>query len=479
MARSSRYIFFFMYIYVLSHPVLAAPLTLTSAVSVSEAYSQSTTFADNKTESSVRTQINPNFQLSKSGSRFSLSGGYGMRQDIITDEQTRYSTAHIFNGASTLEALREHLFFRASSSLTQVADDPFQAISLNNYFEDVERHDVWSSIFGVMAQQRLGMLANFELNGDYHYTKQSSLFLSSSSTLSERARLSAGPTFRRMPWFVSYERRRTGYGLEIENASTIETVGGSGSIIVNRMLSFSLSGGYDRISTNQSLARRPTGYYLMGNVRFTPSVRTSMDVGYGKRYSTDVYTANLMHRSRKSTWAASYNHSLGTRATIDLETRTATFVNSSGNVIIDPRTNQAFSINLLIPVLKDEFVLSRTGQGSVQYNLKKLTVNGVAYYTRREYLTTLQHDTYIGGNVGATWKASRRGSFNVGSDLTRMSISSVNRRDYLGSLVLGANYNAGKHATASLDYRYSRRLSSEHTVDGDTNRITARISANF
>lgn len=479
MARTNLYIVFLVCFHLLSNPVHAAPWNLTSAVSVTEAYSQSTTFANNKSDSDIRTQINPNFQLSKTGTRFLLSGGYGLRQDIITDEETRYSTAHSFNVASTLEALRERLFFRASSSLAQVADDPFQAITLNNYFEDVERHDSWSNLFGATARQRLGMLATFEVNGDYHYSKQSSINLGSTSTLGESARLMSGPSFRRIPWYVSYNRRQTGYGLEVEHASTIETIGGNGSVIVNRTLSLGLSGGYDRLSTRQSLARRPSGYYLMGNIRVTPSVRTSMDVGYGKRYKSDNYTASLSHKSRKSTWSAMYNQSLGTRDIIDFESRTATFADSSGNIIINPATNQAFSVNFLIPVLKDELVLSRTGQGAVDYKLKKLTAKSAAYYTRREYLVTLQTDTTIGGNVGVTWTASRRATMNMSADLTRLAISSANRRDYLGSLLVGANFNAGKNANLSLDYRYSRRMSSEHAADGDTNRITARFSANF
>jgi uncharacterized protein (PEP-CTERM system associated) len=240
-------------------------------------------------------ELRPGLQVTSRSGRVRGSLSYALDAIQHTAQGLGSSLQNSLNAAFTAEAVPNWAFVDASASITQQSLSAYGQPSFSSLQENGNRREVYALSLSPYVRGSLNGLANYEarVNGSVTNVRDSTLGDSNSSggslTLSSADRGFIG-------WSLSATRQRTAYE-ELRSTLSDRLL----ASLIGRPdpeLTLTLRGGRE---SNDVLALERRSYGTYGaEVLWTPTPRTTVDLGADRRYFGDSHHVVLEHRLARS-----------------------------------------------------------------------------------------------------------------------------------------------------------------------------------
>lgn len=483
-----------------SESIIAQGWDITPRLTIAEIYTDNRDLdPPGDEESDAVTELNPGISVRRQSARLDLSLDYSM-QNLFRARDGEFETNHRLAGRSTTELIKEHLFFDADASVRQVlisAEDR----SLDTLAGDDDRTTVvtyglgprWRSDFAGYATAQ----ARYRFNGVLVGEGASDAFIHTAN-----AGLDSGRQFTALNWGLNYSYqlvdRRDG------EDTTRQSADANVSYRLTDAWTLLARGGYEKHDLATLTTAEDGTFWSLGaswtpsrfiaatvlygpddkeySLRLSPTRRTSLFVSRRER---DVgvdpgvdWSGTLTHRTRYSTWSASYSEEVTSVQEVLLtEDPFLIIVDEQGNETIFDEQGRVISRQDLFTLRDAEFVRKRF-QTRVGYGRGKSQFRVGAFFEEREFETAVDDETAFGGNAGWTWRFTPRTRLLVDGSWDRTEFED-DRQDDLWLFQVGLARTFTRDVNASLDYRYAQRESNEPDQDFRENRITVRLTMVF
>ncbi len=466
----------------LSGNLFAAEWTRSAGVTASAVYTDNVGRDGSGEESDLTPTIAPHWSIKGEGGRanFEMVGSSKLK-DVGGGNQAnslRYQTH------ADAELLERILFIDADATAAQNAIDPLSASGTDSVSESDNTTTTYSLKVSPYVIGRISTYANFQARYTYNYVTSDEIDDGDTRSSDFNVSLNSGPKFGDLIWGVTASDRTTN---SQSGSST-----GSSSVALN--LGYQLNRqwrvtGLVGDESTDFTSNGDTGgiNWELGAV-WTPSIRTSVDVGYGSRFSGSTGHLNLSHRSRRSLLTASYSQDvtdstelLGQGLIIDSEnyeysydpdTDTYSVIDiSTGNPVPVLEALNLINITNNAQFLSDRFALGYVLQG------KRTTLSVNGNYTKN---TAGDASETTGVGLGATLKRDLSGllSANAGLSWNRTEADDGSQSDRW-NLRFGLKQKLGKKTSLSLNVAHTKRESDNAGDSYDENRVTLSISHAF
>ncbi len=471
--------------------VLALALLLSSAVAFSAEWDNkagaaaSVTFTDNvyQSESNETSDLIPiispfwNISGQGGGATLDIIGSFDVKDPGGDQAENNLSLLADANA----ELVERILFMDAKVTSSQNAINPLAAGGTSGLGKSDNRTTTQTVTLNPYVIGRIKNHANFQASYAYSYVTSSEIDNGDTRSRDLNLSLTSGTSFGPLLWGLNASDRTT-------DAQTGTSTGNS-SLSAN--LGYQLNRNWQ---INGLVGKEWTDYTSNGSTGgnnwelgtiWTPSVRTSVDVGYGRRFSGPSGHLNLSHRSRRSLLTASYSQEVtdnseqlsnkeiyALESTIRQRYGIPDYISLDSIGIVDKQTGQFTSLSDIYGLnnlnnnaqfLNDKFSLRYTLQG------KRTTLSVGGNYTKQ---TSGNASETIGTGLDATITRDISGqlSATAGLSLDRIEQSDGSQSD-VWNLNLGLSRKLTERTTLNLNVVHAKRESDSANDSYDENRI--------
>ena len=313
----------------------------------------------------------------------------------------------------------------------------------------------------------------------------SSISNSTNNTLS--AGLASGSAFGRFSWGLNYSQQHANYQ-DRSNVTLTTTSASLGYLLTPRMrLTGTVGNESNQFATNTGTA--PGGTFWNTTASWSPSVRTSIDLGYGHHYYGNAWNFAFKTRGPHSTWTADYSEGLNTSNNQSASgvlgaTSTQLPVAYNQNIL----TNQVFlskRFNTAFTWTKGKSDFSLSAFHSRQTTQidgttsTLLTVGSSTLINQNDIFLLTNNVNQVGVNGAWNWKFNPRISSNVSLGVIRSSYSDLNRTDTTSTVQLGLNRQFSSDLTGSVSLRHQARSSDQNASDFTENSLSGTVNYKF
>ena len=482
-------------------PVSAGVWNFNPYLDLAETYTDNVSLASDDERAEWVTEINPGFSLDGKSARTQLNLDYRL-QNLFYASGGSYGSHHQLNADGNVEVAREFFFVDARSSINQQIIDPNVSSPMDN-INTGNRATVVTYGVSPYFKLRAGPYVEGEVRYSADQVVNESAATADALTTRYNARFNSGRAFTRLNWGVDYAQE------DMDRGQSFDTHRESASGVLRyrlvRTFNALARGGYESNDTPIARGTRNGSYWSVGgewipnryltvsaskgenyrdaNIDFQPTVRTRLHVGYRNRTvglnPGDVWSADLSHQTRQSTWRLSYLEDTTDIQTLQLADQQFFVVaDPNGNLIVDPRTGlPLILVNNVFALTNEEFIRKR-GQGSVNLISGKSNLLVGVFNERREYQLSNRAEDAAGINTAWTWRFKPRTSSLLGASWQRRNPLNTGAADDLWHVSLGLSRAVSTRTTTSIELRHTQR-----DVAGgpgyDENRLMARLSMRF
>ncbi len=444
----------------------AASWRFSPSLELAETYSDNITLRPAGGEQSdYVTEVAPGFGLSTDGRRLDLDLNYRWRGLYFARDNNRNAAYHQLGASMNGILVNNLLFVDGDASYRQTVVEPGAAVGQGYIASGANLQDVLTTSVSPYLRRRLGSWAEAVLR----YTQSTVLYPDDS----DRDSFSDGVDFRladqkasdRWSWSLGYRAQSIDY-------RATERVGVT-TRQADLQLDYRLS---HRLGLNGQVGREENEYPRAedapaseGNfwnlgLDWSPSPRTQLSVGGGRRYYGSDWRLDLSHRGRRTTLSAAYSEGMTTRRQYQL----ALQLDDAGQPIID--------VNTQLPLLKilplDEVYIRRRVQLNFSYGTRRSTTSLTLYQERRGYQESQVDETVRGSGIAWRWAPGRRVDFNIGTDLVLSEYSDRSDDRRLASYAT-LTRKLGRYMDTTLEARNTRR---DGVIDYTENQLSARLT---
>jgi uncharacterized protein (PEP-CTERM system associated) len=405
----------------------AADWTLEKGVSLSEVFTDNEDLDERNQNSAFISSVTP----------FLLLKGEGARLKANVNTQLEFTTSkdgHInprLGASADAELLEQQVFLETSANITQNTVDAFRSSgidSLNNTNNSTTTYNFQLSPYTVNHFENF---ADLRTRYTFNHQTNSSDDVSGSHSQRVNANLQSGSDFQRFDWRLAADYKDTNSSGDA-SSSDLGSLDATLGYKITPLLRLSFTAG-EEWNDYTSSRNSNDGSLWQGGLHWTPSTRTSLDVGYGERYFGSWPTFSFTHRSRHSILSASYSKELTDSATQLSELRTYQTVNSQG-VPINPITGAP------LPVVSE--------------------------------LVNIQEGLFIDEKLGLSWSLiGVRSSLTFSGSRSRQ-LYETSRPD---EITTNYSMNFNRRLSPLLDFStgyYLRSQSSDNGIDADTQTVS-------
>jgi len=476
------------------HPSLQLSETYTDNVALDPPGNEKTEFV---------TQINPGVSLHGEGGHIRLDLNYRLQNLIYAGDASSNASHHQLAASGNAELVKDIFFVDARSSISQQIVNANGPVGIDN-LNIGNQADVFTYGLSPYLKLRMASYANAELRYSVDRVENQSANISDAESQQYSLHMNSGPRFERLQWDADYRRQdmnlSTGEDSRYQSANadmryhlltawnflarggqednTLQTVTDphNGSY---------WSAGLEWMPSPRITASATTGYNNWdADLSLQPSERTSFHVGYRERDVGLVrgpsWNAALSHRTRRTTWQASYIEESTTVQALQLTGRQFFhLVDSQGNLIVDPNSGLPIVLVRNIFSLTDQEFIRKRGQFSVAMNTGKSDIVLSVFDERRSYSLSNTSEDAVGSTVSWTRQVSPRTHTVVGGGWQRTDLSGSDNHDDLWHGDLALVHRLSQDANASLEYSHMQRNSISANSDYDENRVTAQLDMRF
>ncbi len=294
---------------------------------------------------------------------------------------------------------------------------------------------------------------------------------SHSSTL--HAGLRGDRRLGRLRWQTDFSDRRTHFD-DRDDRRREATVGTS--YVVNRKWLVRGSVGYE---DNDIRTNRDDTNGVIWNVggTWTPNPRTSVTGSYGVRYFGDVYSADVQHRAKRTSFALRLARDVSNRRSAELVDSFFFLVDEQGDILVDPETGDPIIVN--IPELDtfDEDFLRTSLSGGVTVTGRRSSLSFTGTLEERSFEVSSIDEESLDFTIRFTRRISSHLTTTLRGDLSHTERDNSGDSDTY-TVGVSLSRQLGRRTNASINLQHRDR-SSDSSGDFTENRIGVSLTTRF
>ena len=248
-------------------------------------------------------QFVPGISATANGPRLRVAGFYAPEIVYHSQAQREDKVFHRGNAFGTLELAEELLFVDAGAKADQYDVSLQGPVTTSNVNITGNRATATTAYVSPYLVRQIGTAARAEARFTYSTWQSDNQRTPLPDNTARRVHLGLanGPAYRLLTWDVGYTKESIDYKTAQETTS--ENLTASGRQRITRGISLLALAGYERYDTGSALLAKPRWSTGFG---WTPTPRTGLDVTAGRRLNNKAYGLDFSHRTRLTTWNASY-----------------------------------------------------------------------------------------------------------------------------------------------------------------------------
>jgi uncharacterized protein (PEP-CTERM system associated) len=478
-----------------------------SSVAAKETYTDNVRLAPRGNEQSDWiTELTPSVGVSARGARLQLSADYAFTYKAYANNEQSNGHSNALRSNALLDVWDRKLFLQGAASVAQQNISTLGALSTSTSNINANQSEVRQATLSPYWVSRLGSIANLRAQLTLSRAESDGAAQAlSSDTQGAQITFSSGSAFSDLGWTVAYSSSQsestTGQFSKRESENYTATL----RYRIWPTLNALWTAGRDDNSFGN--ARGATGgtFYTLG-FDWAPSPRTKVNAQVGERYFGKTASLDASHRTRLTTWQATYSEQIVTTPGLysspqSVDTFIAVdrlFLTQFPDPIERQQIVEAYIAQNGLPNTLTTSVDFLTNQVSLVKRLQGVFgLRGVrgsllmsVFHSDRESQTTdapvLTTDPFALGNsviqVGYSgvfsWRFSEftSGSASLGQQKSK-SVGS--RTDKNNTLRLGLTHRLGPKLSGSVEYRFLDRDSSAVNADVRENAVVGTLKMSF
>jgi len=424
-------------------------------------------------------QLSPSVRLSGRGGRSSADINYRLTMSAGTSNSDPRPLAHNLVAKGNVDVI-ENFFTLGGTAAARVSggsssSGPVDEINFN------ADNGQQSFSYGVTPQfrARINRHANFVSNNSLDWVVYSddddgSVDTGDSHSTRVHAGLRNGRGFGRFSWQTDLSESRTHY--DDRDDKRQELSAGVGYRI-DRKWSVRGSVGYEDndVRTNRS---DTNGAIWDVGASWVPNPRTSVSANYGARYFGDSYSADVRHRTRRTSLTLGLVRGVSSRRAAELVDSFFFLVDDQGGILVDPDTGDPVIVNIPEFQPLDEDFVRTSLSGGVTVTGRRSSVSLTGAIEDRAYeVSPIDEQSY-----DFSIRASRRLSAHLSA--TVRGTFSQTERDNGGSsdsYLVGVSLSRqlGRRTNASINLQHRERSADSFEGSFTENRIGVSLTTRF
>ncbi len=442
--------------------VSAADWKSTKSVTLSEIYTDNADLSHDQQRSELITTVTPNLSLQGKGGRANLTLNASLEANNSSGSSSSFNPR--LGANADVELVEDFLFVDASANITQNTIDAFRPSGTDRLNDTENTTNTYNYQISPHFTQRYKGVA--ELTGRYthNYQLNSDNDVGDSSSQAFVLSVNNGTDFTQITWGGALNYKDSGGDSSSELLSTDANLGYK----FNRSWQVRGSTGFE---WNEFDTQRTDNDGVRWDVSavWTPSSRTSLNIGYGDRFFGSTPTLDFTHRSRRSLFSASYSRELTDSASLLSEQNAFNTTNAAGQAIDPitgdplPLTNSTFNIADGVFV-NEKFQLSYTLTG------KRSSLTVGASHSIQKFESGQADETLEKYNASASRRLSSVLDMDLGYVLSRQQREG-NDDAITSEYSAGLARKLGKDSRLKFTYRFIDRESDDLTNDYQENRL--------
>jgi len=443
-------------------------------ISASETYSDGGT-GFGRSSDGLTTSVDPGFTLRRDGARVKTDINYSLN-NLYYHNDSEMDLRHQFNGSVLGELVQNELFIDSSF---RKRDQIISPLGTSNIDSSLQRDNLTSSTswsIGPRWERRFADVATSTLEYQVDRVSFSGGAADDSWGSTLTGVLNSGPMFGDWFWSADYSNSDIRYSEGGEN-SEFEMYSGTLGYNLTRKLNVYYTVGNEKNSFRNSVGDTGGSYWNVG-VGFTPSVRTSLNMTYGKRFFGDTYSFSISHQARKWNVVVSRAETITTTRQLQL-----------GDIFLicppeipDCTPEEAIAFGVDIGV-RDGTYIESSLTGSLAYTLPKSALTLSVFDRERTFQDGADaNDETSGTTLGWNWRLGPRTNFNASTGWTRYRFLSTPVAEVDRWFVrTGVTRELSPELSGSLNYSYQKRSSDGvgSGLRGTGNTVSARLTKTF
>ena len=447
---------------------------MTPRVTASETWSDNISLRNTNTESDFVTRITPGVAIVGEGGRISLNLDYQLGLVHYASGTSSNRIDHRLQLVSTTELVSQRLFLDFDSSAGQNNIASTGLLSSDNVSANANRRNFFTYDISPYVVHHFGPYADGQLRVRHARVLNSGSINTSVNELS--GRIDSGRRFAFLPWSLSADWTRNSNSNG--TSSEFRSVDGSVRYSFSRRYALRFNLGYEdneqvRVSDedNSGVTWQLTGIW-------TPSARTSLEFGYGRRAFGPIFHLDASHRTRRTVFQASYSEDITTTATRQLERQLVTLEDLFGEAIVDPGLADV-EVPIDTPTITDETLITQRFDASMALRQRRTTSSLSAYYETRSFEITPNDENVFGVTARVFHSLNSTISATATANWQRTEFDALSREDdqWRVELSLSRQFNADVSGTLRVQHRENDSTVSNNSYK--ENRVDARVSVLF
>ena len=487
--------------------VHAGQWIITPRLTLGETYSDNINLSDDDKEGDLITEITPGISISGSSARLEAQLDYQMQNLIFLSNSDASSIYQQLDANATAEITDNFFFFDASSKMGQSVVDADGTISRNNFNDSGNQTNFYAYGLSPYIRPHFGGYAD----GTFRYSLDHVRYDDSVSNSVENrfdANLVSGRKFGPLSWFANYVfddiNRSKASDARYQNAD------GEVRYTISRQFSLVAQAGWadNDFQTNEEIENgsywaiggfwQPSRYYsleaLTGDnlstvtVGIYPGRRTSLEVTWRDRNvglnPGDAWFGTFKHRTRRTTWRASYTEDTTTQQQEQLGEGGFGFFGQdplTGELNPNPQPGDLIVISPTGPInsLTNEVEERERASGSVGMKTGKTGLLFTVFSEKRHFLTSQTKEDTNGFSVSIDRRVAPRTNAILSGSWQRIESDRGSGDSdfwYIDALL---RRQISPRLDAMAGYSFTRQDSETDRNSYDENRLEARITAYF
>lgn len=458
--------------------VWAAKWDIVPTLSVLESYSDNIALSDDASRQSdwVTTAI-PGIRINATGGRLRFNLNYA--PEIVYYAHSR-DDIEVFNKGSAVgvaELANQFLFIEGGALVNQYDISPTGPLTTSNINITGNRATVANYFASPYVRSSAGSQVQAEARYTYSLSKsddQPQLVDSAGNAID--LRLASGPASRVFAWNLSYHKENIEYTGTVQDQDTKIEVSSAG---VRRMITYTLGltaqGGYDYYKRG-ALVPASEGWAWNVGIDWMPSPLTRLAAAAGERFYGDYYSLDFTHRTRLTTWGASYNQTVTTTRSeffLPATTSTAAYLDALfSSQFPDPVARQKAVDNFIartglppslaspVNFFTTQLFVAKRWQASVGILGVRNVVIANIFSEDRDGLAgelvlpnSPNATTQTGTSVTWNWRMTQKNSLNASGAYIRVETPFINQVDRYSYAGLSLTRQFQPKLTGTLGYR--------------------------
>ena len=479
---------------VLSGSAWASDWKLGASVTARETYTDNVTLgAGGPAKSDWITEITPTFTAKKVGARLKVDASYSNQNLFYANDSNRNQTYHQLNAKANAELLENEVFLDTAATISQASISPLGASGVDNTSATGNVTSVQTFVVSPYWIHRFGSAATLNARYTISEVSNDSGIFSSSLSNSVNVSLNSGSDFGRVSWGLNYSDSIANYAGRSDVGFT-STSASLGYQVFHRVR---LTGtvGDEQNSYASSAGTKTGGTFWNTTVTWAPSLRTTLDLGFGHHYYGSTRNMKFSTRGVYSQWTANYseavttsNNQFGESNAVNLGTvrttgQTAQLTTNNNFLSNQVFLSKRFSTDFNWKKGKHDFSLGAfrsvqtTNIDTTANTSQQIAALGFSGSRTDVFLNTSEVKE-VGVNASWRWRWTALTSSHISANLSRSSFPSLSRQDTISSLQFGLDRRFSPKLTGAVLLRHQVRDSNQN-ADYTENALSGSVTYTF